>query len=99
VVEADGDRLVYNTTWETLSKELMLDVHFASVGGTGGIADICKLYRTLNIPVAAIADLDLVVDLDNLGRILRALTDSDQANNLVEKANIWPKKFVSFLQR
>jgi hypothetical protein len=86
VVEADGDRLVYHTTWETLSKELMLDVHFTAVGGTGGIADTCKLYRTLNIPVAVIADLDLVADLDKLGRILRALTDADQADAILVRA-------------
>jgi hypothetical protein len=88
VVEADGDRLVYHTTWETLSKELMMDVHFAAVGGTGGIADICKLYRTFDIPVAVIADLDLVVDLDKLRRILRALIDEDQADALVEQAKV-----------
>jgi hypothetical protein len=37
VVEADGDRLVYNTTWETLANELRLDVHFTTVGGTGAL--------------------------------------------------------------
>jgi hypothetical protein len=44
VLEADGDRLVYQTAWETLAEELRLDVHFAAVGGTGGIADTCNLY-------------------------------------------------------
>jgi hypothetical protein len=87
VVEADGDRLVYHTTWETLGKDLMLDVHFAAVGGTGGIADTCKLYRTLNIPVAAIADLDIVVDLDRMRLILYALTEVVQADVLLEKAS------------
>jgi hypothetical protein len=34
VIEGDGDRLVYQTVWETLKDELDLDVHFAAVGGT-----------------------------------------------------------------
>ena len=37
IVEADGDRLVYHTTWETLAEELKLDVHFAAGGGIGGV--------------------------------------------------------------
>jgi AAA domain, putative AbiEii toxin, Type IV TA system len=88
VVEADGDRLVYHTTWETMSKELMMDVHFAAVGGTGGIADICQLYRTLNIPVAVIADLDIVVDLDKIHRILHAMINKDQADALIAEARL-----------
>jgi len=88
VVEADGDRLVYHTTWETLSKELMLDVHFAAVGGTGGIADICKLYRTLDIPVAVIADLDIIVDIDKCNRILHILTNSNEANAIMEDVKV-----------
>jgi hypothetical protein len=51
-------RLVDHTTWETLAQELRLDVHFAAVGGIGGVADACQLYRTLHIPVVVIADLD-----------------------------------------
>jgi len=61
IVEADGDRLVYHTTWETLAEELRLDVHFAAVGGLGGVADACRLYRTLHIPVAIIADLARII--------------------------------------
>jgi hypothetical protein len=61
-VEADDDRLVYHTTWETLAKELRLDAHFVAVGGTGGVADTCRLYRRLHIPVAVVADLDLIAD-------------------------------------
>lgn len=88
VLEADSDRLVYHTAWETLSNEVRLDVHFAAVGGTGGIADICKLYRTLNIPVAIIADLDLAVDLDKLRRILSSLVSAAEAEPIIEKARV-----------
>jgi len=88
VLEADGDRLVYQTTWETLSAELRVDVHFAAVGGTGGIADICKLYRTLYIPVAVVVDLDIVVDLGKLSRIVNSLTTSDQADEIIKGAKV-----------
>ena len=88
VVEADGDRLVYNTTWETLSNELRLDVHFAAVGGIGGIADTCKLYRTLHIPVVVMADLDMVVTSGQLRRVLDAMAEPQIANSLVEKAEL-----------
>ena len=48
VVEADTDRTVYQAVLETFQgdSEIRLDVHFAAVGGTGGIADRCNLYRT-----------------------------------------------------
>ena len=43
VVEADGDRLVYQAVWETVQPDFKIDLHFATVGGTGGIADIDML--------------------------------------------------------
>ena len=86
VLEADGDRLVYQTVWERLSTELRLDVHFATVGGTGGIADTCKLYRTLKIPVAVIADLDMITDPGRLRKVLDVMTTSDEASALTSAA-------------
>jgi hypothetical protein len=88
VLEADSDRLVYHTAWETMSSELRLDVHFAAVGGTGGIADICGLYRRLKIPVAVIADLDLVADDSKLSRILWSLTSEVNAAALLLEAGV-----------
>ena len=86
IVEADVDRLVYHTTWETLADELRLDVHFAAVGGIGGVADACQLYRTLHIPVAIIADLDLIADVSQLARILEIIADRENTTPLVEQA-------------
>ncbi|WP_428622128.1 TOPRIM nucleotidyl transferase/hydrolase domain-containing protein [Sedimenticola sp.] len=86
VVEGDGDRLVYQTTLETLSPELRLDAHFAAVGGVGGIGDTCKLYRTLNIPICVIADLDLINDPDRLKIILNELTTNKNAASFSEEA-------------
>ncbi len=86
IVEADGDRVVYHTTWETLAEELRLDIHFAAVGGTGGVADACRLYRTLHIPVVVIADLDLIVDLSQLRRILEVIADPEEVSPLIKQA-------------
>jgi hypothetical protein len=86
VLEADGDRLVYQAVWEKLSAEFGLDVHFATVGGSGGIADTCKLYRTLKIPVVVIADLDVVTTPERLGFILDAMGASAGVNELVSRA-------------
>ena len=86
VVEADGDRLVYQAVFETVADQYQLDVHFAAVGGTGGLANTCTLYRTLRIPVVVIADLDIVTDPDNkLGRVLSAL-EAEQTEELVRRA-------------
>jgi hypothetical protein len=82
VVEADGDRLVYQTVLETLSSELRLDVHLATVGGTGGIADTCKLYQRLKIPVAVIADLDMITDPKRLRRVLEVMTSAELVEQL-----------------
>jgi putative AbiEii toxin of type IV toxin-antitoxin system/OLD-like protein len=73
VVEADGDRAVYQAAWETLEAELGRDVHFSTVGGTGGIADTCRLYRTLRIPIAVIADLDMIVDKARMEKVLQSM--------------------------
>jgi AAA domain, putative AbiEii toxin, Type IV TA system len=86
VLEADGDRLVYQTVWETLSAELRLDIHFCTVGGTGGIADTCKLYRTLKIPVAVIADLDIITDPGRLRKVLEMMTTPDLASSITDRA-------------
>ncbi len=85
VLEADGDRTVYQAVWETLGREVRLDIHFATVGGTGGIADTCILYAALRIPVAVVADLDILTDADRLQRVLQSLGTSD-ASQLLDEA-------------
>lgn len=78
VVEAGGDRHVYQAAWNALADELHIEVHFAAVGGVGGIPDTCAFYRSLSIPVAVIADLDIINDLKRLVSTLETLT-SDAA--------------------
>jgi hypothetical protein len=84
IVEADGDRTVYQAVWETLGREIRLDIHFATVG-TGGIADTCHLYSVLKIPVAVIADLDVIRDADRLQKVLNALRCTE-VEGLVQEA-------------
>jgi hypothetical protein len=79
VVEADGDRLLYQSAWETIQSDFKIDVHFTTVGGTGGIADTCGLYRTLRIPIAVIADLDFLVNSERMSKVLAQLVDDVSA--------------------
>jgi len=39
IIEGDGDRIIYHAAWERVGGERNFDIHFAAVGGTGGIAD------------------------------------------------------------
>lgn len=75
IIEGDGDRIVYQATWEKVGDDRNFDIHFTAAGGTGGIADTCELYRVLGIPVAVIADLDLITDIAKIERILKILCD------------------------
>jgi hypothetical protein len=86
IVEADGDRLVYSTVLESLSAEFRLDVHFAAIGGSGGIADTCTLYQKLRIPVAVIADLDVITDHDRLARVVASMVKSSSATRILDLA-------------
>lgn len=85
IIEADGDRIVYQAAWETV-QERNFDIHFTAAGGTGGIADTCQLYRVLGIPVSVITDLDVVTDTNKVGKILESLCDDDTTvKSLLEK--------------
>ena len=87
VIEADGDRVVYQAAWEVVGQSSNFDIHFTAAGGTGGIADTCQLYKMLGIPVAVIADLDLVTDPEKIRFILRSLgNDISQIDILISNA-------------
>lgn len=75
IIEADGDRIVYQAAWEVVGQSRNFDIHFTAAGGTGGIADTSQLYRMLGIPVAVIADLDLITDIEKTRLILQSLCD------------------------
>ena len=78
IVEADSDRIVYQAAWDKVGAELNFDIHFATVGGLGGIADTCDLYQVLGIPVSVIADLDVVSDKAKFKKIVSSLIDDDE---------------------
>lgn len=65
-----------------------IDVLFIPSGGTGGIPDIASFYRTLHIPLAVIADLDLLVDRDKFRRTILAMNHSgDDAEDIFDAAS------------
>ncbi|MFN0300930.1 MAG: AAA family ATPase [Burkholderiales bacterium] len=92
VVEADGDREVYQAVWETLVTEMQLDIHFAAVGGLGGVLDACKFYKELKIPLAVVVDLDAIKDADQLQRIAAVLSDEARASQLAKEAGAFMAK-------
>ncbi len=85
VVESEGDRLVYGTVWDKIASDFRHDIHFVSVGGLGGIADPCALYRNLKIPVCVAADLDVVRELGTFESIMKAVAPADVAKELIEE--------------
>ncbi|QDT79453.1 hypothetical protein Mal35_29110 [Gimesia maris] len=88
IVESEGDRLVYGTAWDKIATEFQHDIHFVSVGGLGGIADPCVLYKTLRIPVCVAADLDVIRELGTFKKILEAVVATDLANKLYEESKL-----------
>ncbi|MFO1183535.1 MAG: AAA family ATPase [Bauldia sp.] len=87
IVEADTDRVVYQTALESIPGQGQIDLHFTSVGGKGGIASAAGFYRRLGIPFAILADLDVIADLGELKRILEAAGRTDSAASLLELAS------------
>ncbi len=77
IVEGDGDRIVYQAAWERVGADRNFDIYFTTVGGTGGIADTCKMYKILGIPVAIIADLDVITDTLKMEQMLTNICDKD----------------------
>jgi AAA domain, putative AbiEii toxin, Type IV TA system len=82
IVEADTDRMVYQAAWQAVRDDFSHEFHVLAVGGIGGIAQVCGLYRRLRIPVAVIADLDLVTNLQQFEAVVRALSDEQTATRL-----------------
>ena len=84
VVEADGDRAVYEAAYDVASNGRGSDVLFTQVSGIDAAHGVVPLYRRLNIPVAVIADIDTVANPKKVGRILRSLSvDADIVQGLV----------------
>ena len=72
ICEAEGDRIVYESTYRTF-EDRNLEIRFLPSEGTGGFADPLRLYRILQIPVAIVADIDFLAKDGELNRILTEL--------------------------
>lgn len=84
--EAEGDRIVYGSTYRTFSDK-RLDIRFVPSEGTGGFADPLRLYRTLEVPCAVIADLDFLAKEGEIKKVLKGLgTPSQEITTLCERA-------------
>ena len=80
IVEADGDRAVYQAAYETEDRDRHFDATFIAVGGIGGIGPIAAFFHALRIPTAVMADLDIVVQKkSDLEAILTQLSDDKDA--------------------
>ncbi len=88
IVESEGDRIVYSAARDNVADEFAHDVHFVSVGGLGGIAPTCQLYKSLRIPQTVIADLDLILKPEHLDAILQAIAPQVAADLVNEARSI-----------
>jgi hypothetical protein len=84
IVEAEGDRAVYQAAGEGIEHDFKREVHFVATHGTGGIDEICKFYRSLRIPVAIVADLDVVTDRPKMTSFLTQLASDDETRALLQ---------------
>jgi len=82
IVEADTDRIVYEAAAEKLPRRI--DNLFLPVGGLGGIASAAQFFRQLGIPVAVVADLDLVTHPKLLYAVTSSLGAAEDAERCQE---------------
>jgi predicted ATP-dependent endonuclease of OLD family len=87
IVEADNDRMVYQTAIDKLKSDHPLDIHFAISSGTGSISGLASAYRKLDIPTVVLCDLDLIFDPTLLDRTLRSLGTKDDLNSILSTAD------------
>lgn len=86
LVESDGDREEYQAAAEAIADYAAREVHFVPVGGTGGFAEPLRFYQSLRIPVAIIADLDAICDVDKMSVLTKLLvTDNPTSLKLLEE--------------
>lgn len=86
--EAEGDRIVYESTYRTLQNR-KLDIRFIPSEGTGGFADPLRLYTALGVPSAVIGDLDFLGKETELRNVLTAFgTERTKVDELCSDARI-----------
>lgn len=85
LVESEGDRAVYQAVWETTSTAQHLDLLFVPLNGKGPMADVARFFLALRIPVAVIADLDLVKDDGVIPKLLKPMSASHRVATAIQK--------------
>jgi hypothetical protein len=86
ICEAEGDRIVYESVYRTL-KDRKLDIRLIPSEGTGGIADPLRLYASLGVPSAVIADLDFLQNESALKSVCQTLCpDAEASRSLCTRA-------------
>ncbi|MFO1008317.1 MAG: TOPRIM nucleotidyl transferase/hydrolase domain-containing protein, partial [Planctomycetaceae bacterium] len=83
LVESEGDREVYRAALESIPDYPSREVHIVPVGGTGGFLEPLQFFRSLDIPVAIIADLDLICDQSKLKPIIESAASDPE--DLIQK--------------
>jgi AAA domain, putative AbiEii toxin, Type IV TA system len=86
IVESDGDRIVYGEALNKLNGAGSFSVHLPISSGSGTIPKLCAMYKELNIPVAVIADLDVIFQKGLLRSILKSLDSSKNFTTMVRTA-------------
>lgn len=97
LVESEGDRVVYQAAWDANELLQQMDLLFIPVNGKGAMPDIVRFFRTLRIPVAVIADLDLVRDIDVIPKLLKSISSDEKANNRLDGLSKQIKKDLSLI--
>lgn len=85
VVEGEGDRILYQAVFESIPSAQDLDIHFAGVGGAGGMSETCRLYSRLQIPIAVVGDFDVLWRTDTTSALINALASPDHARDLLAR--------------
>jgi len=95
ICEAEGDCRFYGAVADALRDEdehaYARDIMFAQSGGKGGIPKLVKALRSLDVPVAAVVDFDVLLAPGQLWTIVEALggdKETFEADYLTVKASI-----------
>jgi hypothetical protein len=91
--ESDGDRLVYESTLQTISAP-QPDLRFIPVGGIGGFREPIQLYRALKAPVAIAADFDFLFKPE----LSAALTALGAPSDAIDELSIRINNFMASMR-
>jgi hypothetical protein len=90
ICEADGDCRFYGAIADALRStpdhDFIRDVMFVQSGGKGGIPKVIKALRSLDVPIAAVTDFDILRSTGQLWAIVEAL--GGNRSRFVEDYNI-----------